>query len=511
MMKRALISVYDKSGIVKFAKALEKLGWEIISTGGTFDTLKRHEIDVKEVSDLTGAVEILNGRVKTLHPKVHGGILYKRDDEDHLKTIEEMEIPSIDMIVNNLYPFEETVKREDVSHEEIIENIDIGGPTMLRSGAKNYKDVTVVLDPADYERVLVELENNGDTSIKTRQYLARKVFNYVAYYDVLISNYFNQLEDEEYPEYFTLGYKEIQELRYGENPHQKAKFYGENGGLTGTLNGAKQLHGKELSFNNINDANGALMALKEFDGPTVVAVKHANPCGIGSAENIYDAYIKAYDCDPVSIFGGIVAINREVEKNLAEKLNEIFLEVIMAPSFTEEALEILQAKKNIRLLLIDDIEKNDYTEKDMKKVLGGLLVQDRDDKALEGDMKIVTERKPSEAELKDLKFAWRVAKVEKSNGVTLVKNGATIAIGQGEVNRIWAVENSIDRAGEKIQGAVLASDGFFPFSDSIEALEKAGIKAIIQPGGSIRDEEVIEAANKADIAMIFTGVRHFKH
>ncbi|MBU5256112.1 bifunctional phosphoribosylaminoimidazolecarboxamide formyltransferase/IMP cyclohydrolase [Tissierella praeacuta] len=510
-MKRALISVFHKEGIVEFASELKKLGWEIISTGGTYKILKESGIEVIEVNNVTNFPEILDGRVKTLNPYIHGGLLYRRDNENHIKTIEDMKIDPIDMVVNNLYPFEETIKKPNVTHEETIENIDIGGPSMIRAAAKNYKDVTVIIDPSDYEQVLNELKSEGKTTFRTRQYLARKVFNYTAYYDTLISNYFNEIEEVIFPEKLTLAYKSKEELRYGENPHQKAAFYKEVGKKEGTLAGAIQLHGKELSFNNINDANGCIEALKEFDEPTVVAVKHANPCGIGSGKDILEAYKKAYECDKVSIFGGIIAANREIDEKVAEKINEIFIEIVMAPSFTEKALEILTQKKNIRIMQIDSIIDRKYKELDIKKVLGGLLVQDKDRILLNEEIKIVTKNQPTEKQMEDLLFAWKAAKSVKSNGVVIAKDKATIGIGLGEVNRVWAVQNAIERAGEKVKGAVLASDGFFPFKDSIELLSSAGVAAIIQPGGSLKDSEVIEEADRNSLSMIITGIRHFKH
>jgi phosphoribosylaminoimidazolecarboxamide formyltransferase/IMP cyclohydrolase len=510
-MKRALISVFHKEGIVEFASCLRQLGWEIISTGGTSKILQKSGIEIIEVEDITKFPEILDGRVKTLNPYIHGGLLYRRDEPSHVETIEKMNIGPIDMVVNNLYPFEETIKRPGVTHEEIIENIDIGGPSMIRAAAKNYNDVTVIVDPKDYEIVLKELKKNNDTTIKTRQYLARKVFNYTAYYDTLISNYFNEIEEVIFPERLTLAYKSKEELRYGENPHQGAAFYKEVGKIEGTLAGAVQIHGKELSFNNINDANGAIDALKIFDEPTVVAVKHANPCGIGSGKDISEAYEKAYECDKESIFGGIVAANREIDEEVAEKLNSIFIEIVIAPSFTEQAIKILTQKKNIRILEIKDILDNKYKELDIKKILGGVLVQNRDTILLKEELQIVTKRKPTEKEMEDLIFAWKAAKTVKSNGVVIAKDKGTIGIGLGEVNRSWAVKNAIDRSRNKIAEGVLASDGFFPFKDSIEFLNEAGIKAIIQPGGSIKDKEVIEEADKNNMTMIFTDIRHFKH
>lgn len=507
-MKKALISVYDKEGIVEFAKELEKLGWEIISTGGTSKILRESNINIIEIEDITNFPEILDGRVKTLNPFIHGGILYKRENNSHKKTIKDMKIGSIDMIVNNLYPFEEMLKKE-ASEEDMIENIDIGGPSMIRAGAKNYKDVIVVTDNNDYEEIIDKLkENNLD--INYRRKLAKKAFNYTSYYDSIISSYFNKLDEDLFPDRLSLTYKKVDSLRYGENPHQKAAFYKEVEDIEGTLSNAKQLHGKELSFNNINDSNGAIKILKEFKEPTIVGIKHANPSGIGSGKRIEEAYEKMFQCDRESIFGGIIASNREINRKTAKYASEIFLEVIIAPSYSEEALEILRKKKNIRLLQIDNIGKNNYNEFDIKKTIGGLLVQERDEILVE-DYEIVTKRKPTEKELEDLLFTFKCIKHINSNGVIIAKDKGTIGIGLGEVNRYWATQKAIERSGEKIENAVLASDGFFPFKDSIEILGQAGIKAIIQPGGSIKDKEVIEEADRHGIAMIFTGIRHFKH
>lgn len=510
-MKRALISVYDKAGIADFAGELRKLGWEIVSTGGTYKHLKENGIAVIEVNEVTGFPEMLDGRVKTLNPYIHGGILYRRDREEDIRILEEHGIHGIDLIVNTLYPFEETVFNAASTHEEIIEKIDIGGPSMLRAAAKNYRFVSVVTDPSDYSRVLDEIREHGDTLPKTRQYLARKVFNYTAYYDSVISDYFNRLEGVDYPEYYTVGMRDKMSLRYGENPHQSAAFYKTAGDAAGTLSTAVQLHGKELSFNNINDANGALEALKLFEEPCCVGVKHANPCGIGIGADIYEAYRKAYECDPVSIFGGILAMNREVDERVAEKISEFFAEVVIAPGYSERALEILKQKKNIRLLKIDNILHDDTSFKDMKKVLGGMLVQERDTILMTEPLRTVTKREPSGKEMEDLMFAWKCVKAVKSNGVVIVKDGATIGIGLGEVNRVWAVEEAIARSGEKGKGAVLASDAYFPFPDSMEALAKAGISAVIQPGGSIRDEDSVRVADENEMAMVFTNTRHFRH
>lgn len=510
-MRRALISVYDKEGIIDFAKELVDLGWSIISTGGTSRHLNNAGIETIDIIDVTQFPEILDGRVKTLNPRIHGGLLYKRKDKDHVDTVKKHHIQAIDLVVNNLYPFEETMTREGASHEEIIEDIDIGGPSMIRSAAKNFEDVTVVIDPSDYDMVLSELKENGDTKLETRRMLAGKVFRYTAYYDALIGQYFVELDNLDFPEYITLPFKDVTNLRYGENPHQKAAFYKSPFEVEGTISNYRQLHGKELSFNNINDSNGALNVLKEYEEATVVAVKHANPCGIGSGKTLHEAYIRAYESDTSSIFGGILAMNREVDKSVAEEINKIFIEIVMAPSFSDEALEILKTKKNIRLLEIKNIEKKEYKEYDCKKVLGGILFQDRDEVLFGNNLEVVSERQPTDKEFEEMMFAWKAVKQVKSNGVVIVKDKGTIGIGMGEVNRYWAVENAIKRAGDKIEGSVLASDGFFPFKDSIEALGKVGVKAIIQPGGSIRDEECIEEANKHNIAMIFTHVRHFSH
>ena len=434
-----------------------------------------------------------------------------RDNDKHKQQMEELGIEPIDMVVCSLYPFKQTVLKEGVSHEEIIENIDIGGPTMIRAAAKNYPFVTVITDPEDYERVIGEIRKEGDTSLATKELLAAKVFVHTAHYDALIANYFSNRVGMHSPKTLTLTYEKKQDLRYGENPHQKAAFYTQIRETEGTLTGATQLQGKELSYNNIGDTDGALEALKEFGEPTVVAAKHANPCGVGSAETLAEAFKKAYDADPVSIYGGIVAVNREVDKATAELMAPIFLEVVVAPSFSEEALEVLRKKKNLRMLRLPHIEKHDYTAPKAKTVLGGLLIQDMDLQLLDGEMKTVTERKPTEKEMEDLLFAWKVVKHTKSNAIVLAKDKCTTGVGPGQVSRIWALENAIRQGGERIPGSVLASDAFFPFPDCVEAAHEAGVTAIIQPGGSIRDEVSIAAANKYGIAMIFTGIRHFKH
>jgi len=514
MIKRALISVSDKTGIVDLAKELDNLGVEIISTGGTAKTLNDAGIKVINISDITGFPECLDGRVKTLHPKVHAGLLAIRSNPDHMAQLKELGIETIDMVVINLYPFKQTILKGNVERREAIENIDIGGPTMLRAAAKNYQDVTVMVDPADYPVVIDELKSNGDVSLSTKFRLMYKVFEHTSHYDTLIANYLrNELGGGFFPETLSLTFEKVQEMRYGENPHQKAVFYKEVGANTGSLVNAKQLHGKELSYNNINDANGALELLKEFEEPTVVAVKHANPCGVGSADNIYDAYIKAYESDPVSIFGGILAANREIDAKTAEEINKIFVEIIIAPSYTEEALQILISKKNIRILKLDDISaKVPAGTYDMKKVVGGLLVQEYNNELLDvNNLKYVTEKKPTPQEMEDLLFAMKVVKHTKSNGIALAKNKMTLGVGPGQTNRVMAVKIALEYGGDRTKGAVLASDAFFPFPDCVEAAAKAGITAIIQPGGSLRDQESIDACNKHGIAMVFTGMRHFKH
>lgn len=516
---RALISVSDKTGIVEFAKELVSLGIEIISTGGTYSKLKSEGIPAIEISELTGFPECLDGRVKTLHPIVHAGLLAMRSKPEHMKQLSDLNIETIDMVVVNLYPFKATILKDGVARDEAVENIDIGGPTMLRSAAKNYQDVAVVVDPRDYETVLNELKSEKQVSLDTKFYLMQKVFMHTSNYDTMIADYLKkERNDHELPETLTMTFEKVQDMRYGENPHQKAAFYREIGKKVGSIADAVQLNGKELSFNNINDTNGALELLKEFTEPTVVACKHGNPCGVGSDDNIVVAWDKAFDADKVSIYGGIVTVNREVTLELAEKMKSVFLEVLVAPSYQKEALELLQTKKNLRVLELKDIEvpqdKNAY---DLKKVNGGLIVQTIDSELMnEEDLKVVTDRAPSEKEMDDMRFAWRVVKFVKSNGIALAKDKQTVGIGPGQVNRVWSTKQSIEHAAELIdenatKGAVLASDAFFPFDDCVEAAHQAGITAIIQPGGSIRDEDSIKKCNEYGIAMVFTGMRHFKH
>ncbi|HBU13124.1 MAG TPA: bifunctional phosphoribosylaminoimidazolecarboxamide formyltransferase/inosine monophosphate cyclohydrolase [Clostridiales bacterium] len=512
MKKKAFISVFDKAGVVEFAKNLAALGFDILSTGGTQRALEQAGVAVTNVSDITGFPECLDGRVKTLHPKIHAGILAMRGNPDHMKQLGELGVDTIDVVAVNLYPFKQTVEKPGVTLEEAIENIDIGGPTMLRAAAKNWQDVAVVIDAADYDTVINELKQ-GEISKETKFYLAAKVFEHTAAYDALIAGYLRpKTKQTGLPEKLTITLEKQQEMRYGENPHQGAAFYREPLAVPGSLANAEQLNGKELSFNNINDAAGALDTLREFSDTTVVAVKHANPCGVGSAQTVHEAYMKAYESDPVSIFGGIVAVNTEVDEKTAAEMSRIFLEIVIAPSYTKEALALLCQKKNLRVLRLPDISaKLPQGAFDAKKVLGGMLVQEVNRKLLDGELKVVTKRKPTEDELENLEFAFKVVKHVKSNGIAIAKDLATLGIGPGQTNRIWSTQMAIERSGREVKGAVLASDAFFPFDDCVEACAKAGITAIIQPGGSVRDEDSIKKCDEYGIAMVFTGIRHFKH
>ncbi|KMY58503.1 MULTISPECIES: bifunctional phosphoribosylaminoimidazolecarboxamide formyltransferase/IMP cyclohydrolase [Geobacillus] len=510
-VKRALISVSNKEGIIPFAKQLAELGVDIISTGGTKRALEEAGVPVISISDVTGFPEILDGRVKTLHPAIHGGILAVRSDERHQAALKEHGIRPIDLVVVNLYPFQQTIAKPDVTLAEAIENIDIGGPTMVRAAAKNYADVAIVVDPADYPMVIEELKTTGSIQAKTRQQLAAKAFRHTAAYDAMIAEYLTGLAGEEYPETLTVTYTKKQSLRYGENPHQSAAFYAKPLGAAFSIAKAAQLHGKELSYNNINDANAAINLIREFQEPAAAAIKHMNPCGVGVGATLLEAFTKAYEADPVSIFGGIVAVNREVDKETAERMHDIFLEIVIAPSFSDEALAILTKKKNIRLLTLD-FAAPDVKEKTLVSVNGGLLVQEADKYTLEdAEWNIVTKREPTEAEREQLRFAWKVVKHVKSNAIVLAKNGMTVGVGAGQMNRVGAANIAIEQAGEQAVGAVLASDAFFPMDDTVEAAAKAGITAIIQPGGSIRDADSIRKADEYGMAMVFTGVRHFKH
>lgn len=515
MIKRALLSVSDKTGIVELARRLHALGVELLSTGGTMKALQDAGIPVTGVSDVTGFPECLDGRVKTLHPAIHAGLLAMRSNPEHMRQLAELGIAPIDLVVINLYPFRQTIARPGVTFEEAIENIDIGGPTMLRAAAKNWQDVAVVVEPADYDAVLGELEQAGEVSRETKLRLCYKVFEHTAQYDCMIQQYLRaQLPgDNRFPDKLTVTFEKVQGMRYGENPHQGAAFYRDLGDVAGTLPAARQLHGKELSYNNINDTNGALELLREFDTTAVVAVKHGNPCGVGVADDVAEAYRLAYEADPVSVFGGIVVTNATVDAATAEQMSRIFLEIVVAPAYTDAALEILTRKKNLRVLQLDTTHRAyPAGERVLRKVAGGLLVQDIDDALLpEGELKVVTDRAPTEKQMQDLLLAWKIVKHTKSNGIAIARDNQSLGIGPGQVNRIWSTQMAIERSGEKVRGAALASDAFFPFDDCVKAAAQAGIACIIQPGGSVRDEDSIRACNEAGIAMVFTGMRHFKH
>jgi len=516
-IKRALISVSDKEGIIDFAKGLEKLGIEIISTGGTAQLLKDAQIKVKLISEVTNFPEILEGRVKTLHPLIFGGILFKREDLLHQKEIREQQIEQIDLVVVNLYPFEKTISQKEVELDEAIENIDIGGPSLLRAAAKNYQDVTVVINPQDYPTLLSELrENNGEISLDTKKELAVKVFEHTSFYDGIITQYLRKNLTREltsFPRTLNLIGEKVLDLRYGENPHQPASFYREILVEEANLGDAVQLGGKELSFNNLVDLGAVLEIVKDFQEPTVVFVKHTNPCGLASASTIEEAYQKAYEGDPLSAYGSIIGINRRVEKPLANLINEtVFVEAVLAPDFEEEALNILRQKKNRRLIKVGDLKKRDPLVKDVKKVSGGFLVQDRNLKNLEiEDLKVVTNKKPNQEQLEELLFAWKVVKHTKSNAIVLTKDKQVLGVGAGQMSRVDSVIIAIRKSEGRSKGSYLASDAFFPFRDGVDEAAKAGITAIIQPGGSKRDEEVIAAANEHNLVMVFTGTRCFKH
>ena len=510
-MKRALVSVSDKSGLVEFVKGLESLGWEIIATGGTQRLLDQSGVKTIGISDVTGFPEICDGRVKTLHPKVHGGLLARRDEESHLQALRENGIEFIDLVCVNLYPFRQTIANPNVAMEDAIENIDIGGPSMLRSAAKNYRDVTVVCDPADYQTVLAEIAEGGNTTVETRLALSAKAYTHTAQYDSCIATFMR--EKAGLSEKLFLEFDVKQSLRYGENPHQSAKFYSDNQTTAFSLAYAEQLGGKELSYNNIQDANAALNIVREFDEPFCVALKHMNPCGAAIGATIEEAWNAAYEADKVSIYGGIVAVNRPLTAEVALGMKPIFLEIVMAPDFTAEALEILSSKKNLRLLKVD-MTKCDKPINQYISVNGGLLVQQLDTvtKEVTDDM-CVTETKPTEAQLVDMNFGWRVVKHVKSNAIAVVKDGHTLGVGAGQMNRVGSAEIALKQAHAAgfTEGLVLASDGFLPFDDTVAFAAQYGVTAIVQPGGSIRDEDSIKKANELGITMLFTGMRHFKH
>ena len=515
---KALISVSDKTGVVEFAKGLVALGWEILSTSGTMKLLKESGVPVTSVSDVTGFPEICDGRVKTLHPKIHGALLARRDIPEHMKELKDNGIDTIDLVCVNLYPFRETIAKPDVTMEDAVEHIDIGGPSMLRSAAKNWESVTVVCNPADYETILSEIKADGNTTRETRLKLSAKAYTHTAEYDMAISTYMRAQAG--LPEKLFLEYDMKQELRYGENPHQEAKFFASTVKEPFSLATAEQLNGKELSYNNIQDANATLNIAREFDEPFCVGVKHMNPCGSATGRTSAEAWKKAYEADKTSIFGGIVAANREIDLETAQMLKPIFLEIVMAPSFASDALELLCTKKNLRVLKVD-MTKDNVVRKQYVSMNGGMLVQDRDinTKPVAADQ-CVTEAKPTAEQLADLEFAWKIVKHVKSNAIVVAKNGMTYGVGAGQMNRIGSAEialkqaqNTLKEEGKDImtEGLVLASDGFFPFNDCVALAAEYGIKAIVQPGGSIRDEDSIKLANEKGITMLFTGERHFKH
>lgn len=512
-MRRAIISVSDKTGVVEFARALKELGFEIISTGGTFKTLKENGIEARYVTEITGFPEILDGRVKTLNPYIHGGILARRTPE-HLKQLEEHNIGLIDLVAVNLYPFRQTIAKPGVTLEEAIENIDIGGPTMVRAAAKNFEHVVVIVNPERYDDVIRELREKGEVSRETRMALAAEAFTHTAEYDAYISTYLNRLVrgEEEFPPVLHLSYIKAQDCRYGENPHQKAAFYRLPGAVTPGVATAVQLQGKELSFNNIMDSNSAFELVREFDEPTAVIIKHNNPCGVASRPQLRDAYVAAFEADPVSAFGGIVACNWPVDGATAQEMIKTFLEVIIAPDFTPEALEIFKTKQGLRLLKTGGMPAGPQRGWDLKAVNGGLLVQTVDAGRLDpAQLKVVSKAQPTPEQLEELLFAWKVVKHVKSNAIVVTKNKCTLGVGAGQMNRVNSARIALAQAGEKAKGAVLASDAFFPFRDTVDEAAKAGITAIIQTGGSLRDEESIKAADEYGIVMIFTGMRHFKH
>lgn len=509
MIKNALISVSDKTGVVDFAKALVKLGITIYSTGGTLEVIRNAGIMVHGVEELTHFPEMMNGRVKTLHPMVHGGILAVRDNMEHKKAMKDHGIEAIDLVVVNLYPFRETIAKEHVTLEEAIENIDIGGPTMVRSAAKNHAYVGIVVNPNRYDEIIHILQEHGEIPASVRLRLAKEAFSHTAAYDVAIANYMaKQVGEQPLPQEFLGAYEKVSDLRYGENPHQKAAFYRDFGKPSG-MGGMHQLHGKELSYNNIVDMEAAWNMVWEFSEPAACIIKHTNPCGAAIGADVHEAYVRSYEADSTSAFGGIVAVNRPVDIDTAKEMSKIFLEVIMAPSFDEPALSLLEKKKNIRLIVLD---KPDTHQMVLKKVSGGLLVQEEDNIVEdESTYEVVTKVEPTKEQWEALRFAWKLVKHVKSNAIVVASSHQTLGVGAGQMNRVGSAHIALTQAGEAAKGAVLASDAFFPFGDTVETAAAHGIRAIIQPGGSIRDEESIKAADEAGIAMVFTHIRHFKH
>lgn len=519
MKKLALISCSDKTGVVEFARSLSELGYHLLSTGGTAKLISEAGIAIQEVADYTGFPEMLDGRVKTLNPKVHAGILARRPVKEHMEALRQFSIDPIDIVAVNLYPFEQAVANPNCSFENAIENIDIGGPTMIRAAAKNHESVTVVVSPADYRKVIDEIKSAGQVSAQTRLELAKKVFVHTARYDAMISNYLTSMKGDDvssrskFPESLSRQWVKVQDMRYGENPHQEAAFYREHHVAPGLLAGYEQLQGKELSYNNIADSDAAWEAVRSFDTPACVIIKHANPCGAAVGMGSLEAYSKAFKCDPTSAFGGIIAFNCPVTKETAEKVSAQFAEVIIAPEYTPEALGIFAQKKNLRLLKVAlGRAQNDL---DMKRIGGGLLVQTPDTQCVkEEDLKVVTKLKPTSAQLSDMMFAWKIAKFIKSNTIVFVRDGMTLGVGAGQMSRVDSARIAsikAKEAGLSLQGSAVASDAFFPFRDGLDVIVDAGASAVIQPGGSIRDEEVIAAADERGVAMVFTGERHFRH
>jgi phosphoribosylaminoimidazolecarboxamide formyltransferase/IMP cyclohydrolase len=517
-VRRALISVSDKNGVVDFARGLRELGVEILSTGGTASALREGGVDVIDVSDFTGSPEILDGRVKTLHPKLHAALLARRDDPDHVATLEAEGIAPIDLVCVNLYPFQETVARAGVTEEEAVENIDIGGPTMIRAAAKNHRDVAVIVKPEAYDAVLAELDEcDGEISAETRHWLANEAFAHTAAYDAAVSRWFG-LRYEVFPAHFTMSYEKILDLSYGENPHQKAALYADAPARAHVLSGVGKLHGKELSFNNVLDLDSARRLLNEFEQPACVIIKHNNPCGAAVGSSVLEAYAKAFACDPLSAFGGVIVFNQPVDEALAERLHEQFIEVLLAPGYEPEALKILTQKEAIRIL---ESEAGPYEprERDLKRVRGGVLAQDSDRiEERRETMTVPTQAQPSEEQWEDLLFAWSVCRHVRSNAIVFAKDGATVGIGAGQMSRVDSVRIAVEKAHDSfddadavLAGSAVASDAFFPFADGPQGAIDAGATAVIQPGGSKRDDEVVAACDAAGVAMVFTGRRHFRH
>jgi phosphoribosylaminoimidazolecarboxamide formyltransferase / IMP cyclohydrolase len=519
-VRRALISVSDKTGVADFAKALAALGVEILSTGGTATALREAGLEVTDVSQFTGQEEILDGRVKTLHPRLHAALLARRDDPAHMDTLAREGIEPIDLVAVNLYPFEQTVARDDVDPRTAIENIDIGGPTMIRAAAKNHEGVAVVVKPEAYDAVCAELEESGgEVSASTRHWLANEAFAQTARYDAAISRWFST-SYEDFPEHLAIAYEKVLDLSYGENPHQRAALYSEAGARAHILSRVQKLHGKALSFNNVLDLDAARSLCADFEPPACVIVKHNNPCGVAIGGNLAEAHRKARACDPMSAYGGVLAFNRPIDKEVAEELHSTFVEVVIAPGYDDEALAILQQKEPVRILNEEERRKADPTERDYKKVLGGVLIQDRDDDPdLRESMEAVTQTKPTEAQWDDMLFAWTVCRRVRSNAIVIAKGGATLGIGAGQMSRVDSVRLAVEKcreargeeAADLLADSALASDAYFPFADGPELGIQAGVTAVIQPGGSIRDDEVVAACDALDVAMVFTRHRHFRH